>query len=75
MGLTALAAILAWLHPPTVVAEVGLAPLRWLAVTVLLGPTVVLGVMVSELAGPLLTRSVLTRSGEAVGRGPGGGRR
>ena len=37
VGLLALAVVLAWHHPPSLMADVPLAPLRWLAVTVLLG--------------------------------------
>lgn len=37
VGLGALALVLAWHHPPSVLAEIPLAPLRWLAVSILLG--------------------------------------
>lgn len=37
VGLTALAVVLAWHHPPSVLAEVPLAPLRWLLFSVLMG--------------------------------------
>lgn len=37
VGLVALAGVLAWHHPPSALADLPLAPLRWLVVSVLLG--------------------------------------
>ena len=37
VGLAALAVVMAWHHPPSIMADVPLAPLRWLAVSVLMG--------------------------------------
>lgn len=37
VGITALAGVLAWFHPPTVLAGVPLAPVRWFVATLLLG--------------------------------------
>lgn len=37
VGLVALAGVLAWFHPPSILADAPLAPLRWMAVSVLMG--------------------------------------